>query len=104
LAIIGGIGARPFINSTIAAAAALPCWLAMWPDFGIAGAGCVASPITCTFFTLIDSVLTQSTSHQRFVGGDQPRVAGDVSRPLRQDQVQHATLTVSPRWWSAPCP
>ena len=37
----------------------------MWPDFGIAGAIWIASPSTCTFFTLIDSKVRKSTSHQR---------------------------------------
>ncbi len=46
--------------------AAILAWLlAMLADLGIAGAESVASPSTCTPFTAFDSMVRQSTSHQR---------------------------------------
>ena len=37
----------------------------MWPDLGIPVAIWIASPRTWTFFTLTDSNVRKSTSHQR---------------------------------------
>ena len=45
-------------------------WRGCWPccaDLGIAGADSVASPSTCTPFTAFDSMVRQSTSHQRLL-------------------------------------
>ncbi len=47
----------------MAAAATLPCWLAIWPDLGISGAIWMASPITWILDAARDSKVTKSTSH-----------------------------------------
>ena len=39
----------------------------MWPDFGMAGAESVASPRICTPFATVDSIVSQSTPHQRLL-------------------------------------
>ena len=49
----------------IAAAATLACWLAMWPDLGISGAGKVASPSTWMPGAAVDSIVSQFTPTQR---------------------------------------
>src|SRR5258706_4306971 len=67
-----GCGVRPFSSSTIAAAAIFAWLFAMLPDFGIAGAESVASPRTWIPLTAFDSIVRQSTSHQRFVPATRP--------------------------------
>jgi hypothetical protein len=58
------------------APAAILAWLfAMLADFGIAGAESVASPRTCTPFTAFDSMVRQSTSHQRLLVVMRPALA-----------------------------
>jgi hypothetical protein len=78
----------------IAAAATLACWLAMWPDLGISGAGKVASPSTCTPGAAVDSIVSQFTPTQRLLMLTRPAAARDVAGALRRDHVQHVGLDV----------
>ena len=60
-----GLTGWPDRSATIADAQTFACEFAMCPDFGMAGAIWIASPSTWMFFTLIDSNVRKSTSHQR---------------------------------------
>src|SRR6188474_2096091 len=86
-----GWGDRPFSISTIAAAAILAWLFAMLPDFGMPGPDSVASPSTCTPLTAFDSIVRQSTSHQRLLVVMSPACRAIVPAPCGG-----TTLSTSP--------
>ena len=92
--IFTGSGLRPFSSSTIAAAAILAWLFAMLADFGIAGADSVASPSTCTPFTAFDSMVRQSTSHQRLLVVIRPAFCAMSAARCGGHHVQHVALDV----------